>query len=186
MFSRLDMIDWQLLAKEVHQANTDPMARDGNIYLQYGIMYVISDVCRMMEAGMDSRYAMEIASCDYEYDYAYALSYEYCIQGTLEGELADVAIRLLDLIAWGGWSIDSWVFSYNRNFLSNKSFLEACYSVVDVLMCRNEGEAYAVVHAFYLVLSIAKRACIDIKKHINLRMRYDKCKLKIKERINEK
>ena len=96
------MIDWQLLAKEVHQANTDPMARDGNIYLQYGIMYVISDVCRMMEAGMDSRYAMEIASCDYEYDYAYALSYEYCIQGTLEGELADVAIRLLDLIAWGG------------------------------------------------------------------------------------
>ena len=186
MFSRSDMIDWQLLAKEVHQANTDPMARDGNIYLQYGIMYVISDVCKMMEAERDSRYAIEIASCDYEYDYAYALSYEYRIKGTIEGELADVAMRLLDLIAWGRWSVDSWVFSYNRNFLSKKSFFEACYSIVDILMRRNEGEAYAVVHAFYLVLSIAERACIDIKKHIMLRMRYDKCKLKMKERINEK
>lgn len=186
MFSRLDMIDWQLLAKEVHQANTDPMARDGNIYLKYGIMYVISEVCKMMEAERDSRYAIEIASCDYEYDYAYTLSYEHCIQGTVEGKLADVAMRLLDLIAWGNWCVGGWVLSYNRSFLSRKSFLEACYGIVNILMHRNQGEAHAIVHAFYVVLSIAEKACIDIKKHIRLRMRYDKCKLKMKERINEK
>lgn len=186
MFSRLDMIDWQLLAKEVHQANTDPMARDGNIYLKYGIMHVISEVCKMMEAERDSRYAIEIASCDYEYEYAYAFSYEHRIKGTVEGELADVAMRLLDLIAWGNWCVGGWVLSYNRSFLSRKSFWEACYGIVNVLMHRNQGEAHAIVHAFYVVLSIAEKGCIDIKKHIRLRMLYDKYRQEMEKRINEK
>ena len=174
MFGQLDMRKWQLLAEKVYQANVEKGFWDEDHPLHHCVMLVVCEVCELIEADRSARRSSEILGLKYLREEAYPVAYEVHVKDTVEGELADVAMRLLDLIARKKWNVGSWVHSYNRDFVSGKSFVEVCYSIVKTLVYAPDGSEFAVVHAFYIVLSVAEKAGIDLVRYVEMKMKYNR------------
>lgn len=174
MFGQLDMRKWQLLAEKIYQANVEKGFWDEDHPLPHCVMLVVCEVCELIEADRSARRYSEILCIEYLREEAYPVVYEMDVKYTVEGELADVAMRLLDLIGRKKWNVGSWAHSYNRNFIAGKSLVEVCYSLVKTLVYAPDGIEFAVVNAFYIVLSVAEKARIDLVRHIEMKMKYNR------------
>ena len=73
-----------------------------------------------------------------------------------------------------GWVIDDIVRPSCVSFSHYGSFPLLCYSITEDLVCREFGDRYAVLWAFYKILAIAYQYDIDLLEHIEMKMRYNK------------
>lgn len=96
-------------------------------------------------------------------------AFKECIKDTVEGELADACIRLMDMI--GYYKIS---FIRDNTFTSDldKPLCEFCFRVTEALMAPH-GEIYACQKALNMLLSYAERNGIDIEWHIHEKMAYN-------------
>lgn len=177
MCKTTDIIDtrlWQKLSVRIHKDSVSKGFWDEDHPLNHYFMLVVCKLCEAIEADRKGRYAKKIVAIDQLYDYAFTIIYETHVKGSVEEGLADTAMRLLDIIARMGWVIDDIVRPSCVSFRRYGSFPLLCYSITEDLVCREFGNRYAVLWAFYKVLAIAYRFDIDLLEYIELKMRYNK------------
>ena len=177
MCKTTDIIDtrlWQKLSERIHKDSVSKGFWDKDRPLNHCFMLVVCELCEAIEADRKGRYSKKIVAIDQLYDYAFPIAYETNIKGSVEEELADTAMRLLDIIARMGWVIDDIVRPSCVSFSHYGSFPLLCYSITEDLVYREFGARHAVLWAFYKVLAIAYRCDIDLLEHIEMKMRYNK------------
>ena len=160
-------------AKMIHEASVSKGFWDKQLPLNHCIMLVICELCEVIEADRMGRYAEKTVDIEFVSDNAYPFAYEHHIHGTVESELADVAMRLLDIIEKMGWMMDDQVCPENIPLGDDDSLPLLCYSITENLVCKEFGDRYAVLWAYYGVLAIAYRYNIDLLDHIEMKMRYN-------------
>lgn len=96
-------------------------------------------------------------------------AFNECINDTVEGELADACLRLMDMI--GYYQIS---FIRDNTFTSDldKPLCEFCFRVTEALMAPH-GEIYACQKALNMLLAYAEHNGIDIEWHIHEKMAYN-------------
>lgn len=109
------------------------------------------------------------------------------IKGTIEDELADAVIRLLDLYGLRGIELNEDAFDnetitdYSYSF-KGKSFTEAVYMITGEIASRNHSISKSCVLPEILLLEIlglAKHMDIDLFWHIEQKMKYNKLREKM-------
>lgn len=174
MCESIDSFAWQKLAVRIHKDSVSKGFWDEDHPLNHCVMLVVCELGEAIGADRKGRYAKKIVAIEQLYEHAFPIVYESHIKGTVEEELADTAMLLLDIIARMGWVIDDIVRPSCVSFSHYGSFPLLCYSVIEDLVCREFGERYAVLWALYKVLAIAYQYDIDLLEHIKLKMRYNK------------
>lgn len=102
-------------------------------------------------------------------------NFEFCIKDTVEDELADVIIRLLDFAGAKKINLKTYdILCYDdNNFKGINSFCEKCYYICQ-LICNN---SLKLEHKIKIILSaifqLARIYSIDLIKQIELKMKYN-------------
>ena len=136
---------------------------------------VISELMEAVEADREARYANMKA---FERDRVLLLHQEDAffrnIKDTVEDELADAAIRILDLAGANGDTFPSFSSEpYKRDegmcdYFKSKSFTESIYEICDDIFTTG----YDV--ALYDLFTLAEVMGFDLMEHIRLKMEYNK------------
>ena len=174
MCESIDTFAWQKLAKRVNKASVSKGFWADEYPLNHHIMMVVSELCEAIEADRQGRYAYMEKYMDKLETEEFVCVYACHIKGTLEDELADAAMRLLDIIAQMGWIIDDIVCPAYVSLNYYGSFPLFCYSITQDLVLKPDGDRRAVLSALYGVMAVAYMYGIDLLNHIELKMRYNK------------
>lgn len=98
----------------------------------------------------------------------YKTAYDDCVKDTVEGELADACIRIMDMM--GYYKIYFVRFRITADL--DKPLCEFCFRVTEALMAPH-GEKYACQKVLNMLLAYAERNGIDIEWHIHEKMAYN-------------
>lgn len=117
----------------------------------------------------------------------YEVAYNETIKGSIEEELADAVIRLLDLAGFRGIDLDEDAFDeetiseYSATYC-NKSFTESIFHIIKFITSNNEVFIRLCVVPEMLLLEIfglAKYLSIDLMWHIEQKMKYNELREKM-------
>lgn len=117
----------------------------------------------------------------------YEVAYNETIKGSIEEELADAVIRLLDLAGFRGIDLDEDAFDeetiseYSATYC-NKSFTESIFHIIKFITSNNEVFIRSCVVPEMLLLEIfglAKYLSIDLMWHIEQKMKYNELREKM-------
>lgn len=97
--------------------------------------------------------------------------YDYCIKGTVAEELADVAIRLLDLAGLRNLNLNR--FALVNVVSKKKTFTENIYAIVKDIMNYKYSLEEQVNYAITQVFVLADILGIDLLWHIEQKMGYN-------------
>lgn len=157
---------------------------------EHFIMLVITELAESVEADRKGRKFKSIISFEHEFNRYSALvdettrfkcAFERYVKDTVEDELADAVIRLLDLYGLRKIDLDEEAFddetvqSYAKTY-QDKSFTESVYYIVGQLSSGRYSIKQSVVLPEMLLLEIfgfAKHLGIDLFWHIEQKMRYN-------------
>ena len=106
------------------------------------------------------------------YAICYKRDFETWIKDSVEDEIADVAIRLLDFAGAKKIYLDD-IFSYDIQY--GRAFSENCYSFVKNLVddMRHENLCTTICRALRDIENIASCCHVDLFKFIDLKMKYN-------------
>lgn len=135
---------------------------------------VITELSEAVEADRKDRHA-RVAEFEYAAKvYPVERCFEGYIKDTVEDELADAAIRILDLAGANGDTFPSFSSEpYKRDegmcdYFKSKSFTESIYEICDDIFTTG----YDV--ALYDLFTLAEVMGFDLMEHIRLKMEYNK------------
>lgn len=97
--------------------------------------------------------------------------YENYIKGSVEEELADAVIRLLDLAGLRNFNLNR--FSPVNVVLRKKTFTENIYAIVKEIMDSKYSLEEQVNYVITQVFALADILGVDLLWHINQKMRYN-------------
>lgn len=97
--------------------------------------------------------------------------YDYCIKGTVAEELADVAIRLLDLAGLRNLNLNR--FALVNVVSKKKTFTENIYAIVKDIMNYKYSLEEQVNYAITQVFVLADILGVDLLWHIEQKMKYN-------------
>lgn len=173
------------LAKEVHANAVDKGFHDKQYSNEHCFMLVITEVSESVEAHRKGRTASIPEGIEDFPDKAFIPSFESHVKDTLEDELADTQIRLLDI--YGSIikkkedtpditeQIDE-NYMYSRDLIASpEGFIEWAYELTRQLS-RNDtiwNPLQKVFDGVCLLLCMAERLGIDLERHVRLKMRYN-------------
>ena len=138
-----------------------------DVNIDRAVMLIVSEICEAMEADRNNLHAQmnpeNISIMEALSDDAFCLFFSFHVKDTFEDEIADIAIRILDLMAFrntaymDGFKPNGMADLYNdlrglTQFVSSKQYLWAIWSVE----------------------CLAKNMGVDLEKHIALKMRYNR------------
>ena len=163
------------LRDECYRTAYNSHFHDERLSPQHFLCLVISELMEAVEAHRTDKranlYAFNTST------FTFTLSFDSFIKDTVEDELADTAIRILDLAGVLGENIGIRFWSavnqhqgntvdyYRKNF----SFTEVIYHIVSLLVYpARYGEA------FYMLFVLAELMRFDLMEHIRLKMEYNK------------
>lgn len=144
---------------------------------QHFLCLVISELMEAVEADRKDRHANVKDFDNASKVYPWNRCFEGYIKDTVEDELADTAIRILDLagVLAENIGIRFW-FSVNQHqedlvdyYRKNHSFTEVIYRIVSLL-------TYPVQYgeAMYMLFVLAELMGFDLMRHIELKMKYNR------------
>ena len=165
------------LRDECYKISCDHGFHDENLSREHFLCLIISELMEAVEADRKGRHANIKGYYDSEDIYPYVLDFGTYIKDTVEDELADTAIRILDLtgVLAENIGIHVWnavnqkkelLISYYRK---HYSFTEFIYRIVSLL-------TYPVRYgeALFMLFVLAEVVGFDLMCHILLKMEYNK------------
>lgn len=163
------------LRDECYKIACDHGFHDEKLSERHLLCLVITELSEAVEADRKGRHA-DIKSFNEAINgFACEIAFDGYIKDTVEDELADAAIRILDLAGMMGDNFDSFssVPPKNRDegmydYFSNKSFTESIYEVCEDIFTLG----YDV--ALYDLFIIADVLGFDLMEHIKLKMEYNR------------
>lgn len=174
---------------------------DQELSNNHSLCLVISELMEAVEADRKGRranvdrYNKKIANSricqgldsDIPKERGYEVAYNETIKGSIEEELADAVIRLLDLAGLRGIDLDEDVFDeetiseYSATYC-NKSFTESIFHIIKFITSNNEVFIRSCVVPEMLLLEIfglAKYLSIDLMWHVEQKMKYNELREKM-------
>lgn len=173
--------NWDEAISLAHKTAVEHGFWDDTPNYEHLAMLVITELSEAIDADRHDRHAdteeYEVG-CAFVSKYIIALddrikgrktAFKDYIKDTVEDELADACIRLMDMI--GYYKIS---FIRDNTFTSDldKPLCEFCFRVTEALMAPH-GEIYACQKALNMLLAYAERNGIDIEWHIHEKMAYN-------------
>lgn len=168
------------LRDECYKISCDHGFHDEDLSGEHFLCLIISELMEAVQADREARYANMKA---FERDRVLLLHQEDAffrnIKDTVEDELADAAIRILDLAGVESVQIGLRVWSANRQhswqdevtyFRKYFTFTEAIYFIVSHSL--SQRGMYG--HALYYLFVLAEAMGFDLMCHILLKMEYNK------------
>lgn len=141
------------------------------------LMLVITELCEAIEA---DRKGKKIDIKQFECGISYPKNdfkqvYEYCIKGSVEEELADAAIRLLDLA--GLRNIEVHISGLMDEKISSSfkdiPFTECVYDIIDSICSFYPPTTHCINITLASIFALAKSKDIDLLWHIEEKMKYN-------------
>lgn len=185
--------DLNTLAQEVFEANTEKGFHDKEISNMVLIMLVITELSEAVEA---HRKGKRFSKGDYEWallmecqgwlsvDQHFKNVFERKVKNTLEDELADAVIRLLDLAGLRSTIIHIEDFDkcIVNQFWDKKDFTECIYllarHVSKYVLPSNDQAEYVINTNIAEIEGLCEYLSIDLWLHVELKLRYNKLRPK--------
>lgn len=167
------MIDLNKLSKEVYENAKEHGFHDKEYSREHYMMLVITELSEAVEAHRRKKRAdIKFYQYSKEADRIQYSSFELSIKDTVEDELADAVIRLLDYAGYRGEDID---VEYEEvvemtNMSDKESFTESVYHIVGYIYDKSFNISSIIASIFGLCVSMN----IDIEFHILEKMKYNK------------
>lgn len=171
--------------KLCHEVHANALAKgfwDEQLSDQHCLMLVITELSEAVEADRKGKRALKSAYIGEHLDFGFSNElYDTYIKGSVEEEISDAFIRLLDLFGARGISLDEDAFyegaieEYAATY-QGKSFSELIFYIVSVILDSSETLKYSQVAAEMLLLEIlgfSKHLNIDLMWHVEQKMKYN-------------
>ena len=104
-------------------------------------------------------------------NYLNGIAFESCIKESIEDELSDVVIRLLDFAGLKKVQLDRIILAYVVS--PKKSFTENMYAIVKDIVNYKYSTEELINYAIHQVIRVAGFYKIDIFQHIEWKMKYN-------------
>lgn len=192
----MNNIDLNALRDRAYKIACDHGFHDKELSDKHLLMLVITELAEAVEADRKGRKFKSIISFEHEFNHYSALvdettrfkcAFERYVKDTVEDELADAVIRLLDLYGLCDIDLDEDVFdedtvqSYAETYWG-KSFTESVFRIVRLLTSgRGTIKTSAVLPEMLLleIFGLAKNLNIDLLWHIEQKMKYNEFREKM-------
>lgn len=171
-YKELTSEDWQDLIERVQENAKDKGFYDVKISDEHKLMLIISEVAEAVEADREGRLAQPMPE-DWQTlnDEDFKMTFLRCVKDSLEDELADAVIRMMDsgyLNRFIG-PTDYDLEKYEQQ--GEKAFVERAFRLVELI---SESILFdSLSQAASEVFFIADELGIDLMKHIRMKMRYN-------------
>ena len=177
--------DLNSLAKEVYEANKLKGFHDKEHSNETLLMLVITELSEAVEADRKGKRAL---MTDFNEDVSvkeiyFKQAFETYIKDTIEDELADSVIRLLDLAGLRGIDLEeritSWGIPDNMQLehrYANKPFAEQVYHIIHYYLMGdrlNENVEYFILFSILNIESLCFILSIDLWLHVELKLKYN-------------
>lgn len=179
--------DLNILAKEVFEANKAKGFHDEERSNETLLMLVITELSEAVEADRKTQRAnlndfdVEIERLEDANNYnnlTFSETFENYIKDTVEDELADSVIRLLDLAGLRGYELEP-QYQYHADLinevLEDGSFVECIYLIVEKITILNyfESDEAKVRCIITYIDSLCESLSIDLWHHVELKLKYN-------------
>ena len=162
------------LRDECHKIACDNGFEDEQLSERHSLCMVITELAEAVDADRKGKHA-DIKTFNAALDgFDCEIAFDGYIKDTVEDELADAAIRILDLAGANGDTFPSFSSEpYKRDegmcdYFKSKSFTESIYEICDDIFTTG----YDV--ALYDLFTLAEVMGFDLMEHIRLKMEYNK------------
>lgn len=143
---------------------------------EHWLMLVVTELSEAVEADRKGNRAL-VEEFNFGVKYPknnFKLVYDYTIRGSVEEELADTTIRLLDLAGLKGIDVSS---IDSKNFVTTiyttYTFTEWIFAAVRGLSNQSNALDVIILFGLWNLFALAKHFNIDLLWHINQKMRYN-------------
>ena len=140
------------------------------------LMLVITEISEAVEADRKGKYAIESEFMPNIYsrkisDDCFKSCYEQLIKGSVEEELSDVAIRLLDFAGVKKVTFNRIIMAYVIS--PDKSFTENMYAIIKDIVNYKYSDEELINYAIHQVIRVAEFYNINLFQHIEWKMKYN-------------
>ena len=181
----MSKIDLNALRDGAYKTACEHGFHDQELSNEHCFCLVISELMEAVEADRKGkranvdRYNKKIANSricqgldpDIPKERGYEVAYNETIKGSIEEELADAVIRLLDLAGLRNFNLNR--FSPVNVVLRKKTFTENIYAIVKEIMDSKYSLEEQVNYVITQVFALADILGVDLLWHINQKMRYN-------------
>lgn len=174
------MIEWNKLRDKAHANAVRHGFWDNTPSDQHFLCLVISELMEAVEADRKRNFAnIPQDKKDTVFDQKvfnpqnryFRLVFEDCIKDTVEDELADAAIRLLDLAGSHNLNLNS--FCLQHVVTPQKTFTENIYAIVKDLVNYRYSQEEQINYALHQIRRLSEILKINLKWHIEQKMLYN-------------
>lgn len=142
------------------------------------LMLVITELSEAVEADRNGKFVRKEEQSTYELcqkEKFYKYAYENYIKGTVEEELADAAIRLLDLAGLRNIEVHIRGLMDEKISFSFKDmpFTECVYDIIDSICSFYPPTTHCINTTLASIFALAESRDIDLLWHINEKMKYN-------------
>ena len=139
---------------------------------------IISELMEAVEADRKGLHADMEAFEKYDTRISFEENFERHIKDTIDDELADACIRILDLAGYKNIDLEKEIHHLPVRMLKGRLFTEQIYSIVHVLVgCEPLNRCLAITLTSIFLLADVKS--VDINRHIHLKMQYNKSRKRL-------
>lgn len=175
------MKDLNKLSKEIYEANKAKGFHDEKHSEEHMMCLVISELMEAVEADRKGRRAdlMALKACmcgvlDEDYEEQFSKSFTSLVKDTVEDELADAVIRLLDTAGALGVSINiedvnEAIECFDKESFAKMKFTECIYRITFATV----EHPCAIIDSLASILAYCDLLGIDLWKHVELKLKYN-------------
>lgn len=175
------------LSKEVYQANKEKGFHDKEYSNEHLLCLVVGELMEAVEADRKGKTIKKYKGCGSKFsetfkgDNSFEQYFEFSIKDTVEDELADAVIRLLDLAGLRGLEyLDITIekvtenLGFTKDSFKNNSFAHIIYALIWTLY----DDMISLEGRIALMISDIETICchlnIDLWMHVELKLKYNK------------
>lgn len=172
-------MDWNKLRDEAHANSVEHGWLEGTPSDKHFLCLVISELMEAVEADRKNAHSDEsILDCfmepeKYKGSTGFNGYFEMNIKDSVEDELADAAIRILDLAGQHNINLNG-RFCIQNVVTKKKSFTENIYAIVKDLVNYKYSQEEQLNYCLMQIEAFADILKINLVKHIELKMMYNK------------
>lgn len=164
--------DLNELSKQIYEANKEKGFHEKEHANKHYLCLVVSELMEAVEAHRKDKYA-DLATFEQYFNSQEDVQYDNLfistIKDTVEDELADAVIRMLDLAGLKKYNLSN--IPFNSNISEYKEFTENVFDIISEIICHEDEEA--LYWGIRQIEHLCRRMKIDLWKHIDYKLKYN-------------